>query len=207
MNEVYPKMGKIYFGTVVLILLIILLLYILYEVYQCSQLEEPARARTKFANRMIFWKYLKDCEKFTYVVDHLYLTSRYGILQEDNLIDNDISAIVSLQHEIRDDVVEISEKLDIDTLYVVIYDQPDNEDVLAKEIENAVEFVKGHIAKGHNVAVHCTKGNSRSVSVILLYLMREYNMTYDEAYAFVLDIRPTMYPNEGFVRVLKAKDA
>lgn len=40
---------------------------------------------------------------------------------------------------------------------------------------------------------------SRSVSVVLAYLMKEHNQTLKEAYTFVKDKRPIIRPNKAFV--------
>lgn len=47
------------------------------------------------------------------------------------------------------------------------------------------------------------KGISRSVSVVIGYLMSEKNMSYEEAIEYVKKKRPISDPNDGFVVQLK----
>lgn len=54
-----------------------------------------------------------------------------------------------------------------------------------------------------NVLVHCSAGKSRSVSIVLAYLIKYKSMTYSEAIDHVTQLRPSIYPNYGFREVLK----
>lgn len=49
-----------------------------------------------------------------------------------------------------------------------------------------------------NVLVHCIMGRSRSISVIIAYLIKYKNMTFDEALNYVSRIKYDANPNEGF---------
>jgi protein-tyrosine phosphatase len=60
-----------------------------------------------------------------------------------------------------------------------------------------------------NVLVHCDAGVSRTGSVIIYYLMRKYNISYDEAFKYATSKRPCISPNNGFelgLRLLELKD-
>eukprot|EP00835_Amoeboradix_gromovi_P005937 NODE_619_length_5923_cov_0.480769.p1 type:complete len:462 gc:universal NODE_619_length_5923_cov_0.480769:4125-2740(-) len=53
------------------------------------------------------------------------------------------------------------------------------------------------------VYVHCKVGQSRSVTVVLAFLMEYSKMTLYDAYEYLRERRPTMSPNIGFVMVLQ----
>jgi protein-tyrosine phosphatase len=57
--------------------------------------------------------------------------------------------------------------------------------------------------------VHCLRGTSRSVSVVIGYIMKIENITYKEAVAVVLESREKrlVKPNKGFIRQLKKLSA
>lgn len=55
-------------------------------------------------------------------------------------------------------------------------------------------------AHTHN---HITQGVSRSAAIVIAYLIRKHNMTYDNAFAFVKQRRCCIKPNAGFVRCLR----
>jgi hypothetical protein len=52
------------------------------------------------------------------------------------------------------------------------------------------------------VLVHCVSGKSRSVAVVLAYLLKHNNMTLAEAYKHVKTVRKIIAPNPNFWRQL-----
>ena len=48
-------------------------------------------------------------------------------------------------------------------------------------LTDAVAWIDEQLADGRTVLVHCAKGRGRSATVVAAYLMRERNMTFDEA--------------------------
>jgi hypothetical protein len=57
-------------------------------------------------------------------------------------------------------------------------------------------------AKGVNVFVHCLMGASRSVSIVLAYLMSTFHLPLLDAFQIVCAERPFISPNFGFIRQL-----
>lgn len=66
-----------------------------------------------------------------------------------------------------------------------------------------INYINEAKEKKGRVLIHCYKGVSRSVSVIISYLIYLYNWTYDEAFDFVQLKRPIANPNIGFYLQLK----
>ncbi|CAI5516785.1 unnamed protein product [Closterium sp. Naga37s-1] len=62
-------------------------------------------------------------------------------------------------------------------------------------------------AAGGCALVHCFAGRSRSVTVVVAYLMARRAMTVDEALALVRGLRPEANPNAGFVQQLREWEA
>lgn len=62
------------------------------------------------------------------------------------------------------------------------------------------------LSNNKNVLVHCRAGVSRSASVIIMYLMRKYDMTYIEAESYLAFKRPVINPNTFFKFQLKGKE-
>ena len=50
----------------------------------------------------------------------------------------------------------------------------------------------------NRVLVHCGFGVSRSASLVIMFLMKQWNVSYDEAYDYVKACREIIEPNEGF---------
>jgi protein-tyrosine phosphatase len=59
---------------------------------------------------------------------------------------------------------------------------------------------------GGKILVNCHKGKSRSVTIVLNYIMETYNLTLDEAYAYVKERRSISGPNDGFINQLRIYD-
>lgn len=53
------------------------------------------------------------------------------------------------------------------------------------------------------VLIHCRKGVSRSVSIVIGYLISTQNMSFNEAYNLLKSKRANIDPNIGFVAQLK----
>ncbi len=55
-----------------------------------------------------------------------------------------------------------------------------------------------------NVLVHCVAGVSRSVSLVLAYLIQAKGLAYQDAYSRVKVRRAIIHPNDGFIAQLKS---
>lgn len=82
---------------------------------------------------------------------------------------------------------------------------------LQQAITTAVAFIRRHRRAGHGrgVLIHCAQGLSRSVSILLAYLMMDYGLSYHQAREVVEGYRQhgsRASPNAGFRRQLMALD-
>jgi protein-tyrosine phosphatase len=50
-------------------------------------------------------------------------------------------------------------------------------------------------------------GVSRSASIVIAYLMKNRNLTFDSAYKFVKEKRTKIQPNPGFIAQLRAYES
>jgi len=75
---------------------------------------------------------------------------------------------------------------------------------LEARIEKAWDFLeKVRIREDGNVLVHCQQGVSRSVSMVVAYLIKYYRFTFDDAKALCQKSRKQACPNEGFENQLR----
>ena len=65
-------------------------------------------------------------------------------------------------------------------------------------IEIGYHFINNSDPLTGNVLVHCMAGVSRSVSVVIYYLMKKYFENFDKTFAFVKSKRPIANPNDSF---------
>ena len=76
----------------------------------------------------------------------------------------------------------------------------DSHDVnMIQHLPEAFGFIERARVSGERVLVHCHAGMSRSVTVILAYLMKFFNHTLDSAYEHVKMIKSDISPNFSFM--------
>ena len=76
----------------------------------------------------------------------------------------------------------------------------DSHDVnMMQHLPEAFDFIEKARENREKVLVHCHAGMSRSVTVILAYLMKFYNHTLDSAYEHVKQIKSDISPNFSFM--------
>lgn len=76
------------------------------------------------------------------------------------------------------------------------------ETAVADGLREACAFLEEARRDGAPTYVHCRAGKSRSVTVVLAYLMESHRWSLKKAYAYVLDHRKGISPNIGFMAEL-----
>jgi protein-tyrosine phosphatase len=69
-------------------------------------------------------------------------------------------------------------------------------------LDEALSTMKKYIDENKGVLVHCRAGVSRSASVVLAYLMKYYNIDFNQAFDYLRSKRPIISPNAGFITQL-----
>lgn len=69
-------------------------------------------------------------------------------------------------------------------------------------IEIAYNFIDDAIKNNSNVLVHCRAGASRSVSMIIYYLMKKNHISFSDALKIINNIRKLANPNNSFQKQL-----
>ncbi|CAI6006958.1 unnamed protein product [Closterium sp. NIES-64] len=96
------------------------------------------------------------------------------------LLSSPFSTVIPLLwHQMRDSDREGSEQMR----------DSDRED-LSKYIDTTSSFLEAAISKGEGVLVHCYEGRSRSVSIVLAYLMTKRRMPLAEAWVVLQSAHP-----------------
>uniref|UniRef100_A0A1D1Z5S4 Dual specificity protein phosphatase 1 n=1 Tax=Anthurium amnicola TaxID=1678845 RepID=A0A1D1Z5S4_9ARAE len=84
---------------------------------------------------------------------------------------------------------------------IEVLDSPDVN--LEQHFDECIEFIDEAKRMGGGVLVHCFAGRSRSVTVVVAYLMKKHHMSLSEALALVKSKRPNIAPNYGFLKQLE----
>ena len=79
------------------------------------------------------------------------------------------------------------------------------DDSFEQELISNVKLVNNYMKSidNTNILIHCYSGISRSGSILIGYLMNKNKMSYDNAYNFVKNIYPKIFPNENFQKQLR----
>jgi len=65
-------------------------------------------------------------------------------------------------------------------------------------------FIQRTITKGGGCLVHCEGGISRSVTLIIAFLMFSQQLSFQNAYQKIKTIRSEIQPNNGFIQQLQS---
>jgi hypothetical protein len=72
-----------------------------------------------------------------------------------------------------------------------------------QDLTEAICVSLGFINEADRVFIHCKQGVSRSASIVIAYLIKEKQMTFDTALENILAVRNCVNPNNGFEAQLR----
>lgn len=128
-------------------------------------------------------------------IDDIYLTDVHGGNNLEELKKLNVKQIINLGDESEHKVYK--KYKNIDYLSIVINDC-ENENI-GKYFQQTTDFI---ISSNGPVLIYCWAGISRSVTILIAYLILHKKMSYLTAYFKIKDIRPFIQPNIGFVNAL-----
>lgn len=150
------------------------------------------------SSRGYFLEYNFSFENDTvdHIIDHIYLGSCKSALEA---VDHrpDIKYILNLsQYRLYAPEKRVME-LDVE-------DEPEFPIELC--FSTAHRFIAEAKKNNTAVLVHCRAGISRSATIVISYMMKYYNFSFDAAYAHVFARRNVIRPNDGFLIKLREYD-
>ncbi|KAG6841496.1 hypothetical protein C0991_010354 [Blastosporella zonata] len=84
----------------------------------------------------------------------------------------------------------------------VLLDDTEDTDIL-QHLLPSIHFIEAELNKGRGILVHCHAGVSRSATVVAAFLMYSKNLDREAALEMIRNVRPSIEPNEGFLRQLE----
>ena len=149
----------------------------------------------KFIDATIFQFYNQLVECATQILPYLYLGTEWNASNYDSLTDDKVTHILNVSSEVDNFFPDTFKYLNIRVLDV---DETD----LLKEFDRTNKFIQEAKEQGTSCLVHCKMGVSRSASVVLAYLMKEFNWNYQQAFNFTKQKRNCINPNDSFKQQL-----
>ncbi|ETW82345.1 hypothetical protein HETIRDRAFT_417903 [Heterobasidion irregulare TC 32-1] len=87
--------------------------------------------------------------------------------------------------------------------YLVLDVQDSEEQNLIRLFPKAREFINAALAQGGRVLVHCNGGISLSPAFVIMYVMQQCQMSWEDALHMVQNRRYCISPNAGFLTQMK----
>lgn len=133
------------------------------------------------------------------VLPDLYLGNFKDAKDREQLAKNNITHILS----IHDSAAPILQEMTY--LCISAADLPTQN--LTQHFKQSIKFMHESRLKGEGCLVHCLAGVSRSVTLVVAYIMTVTGLGWQEALAAVRVVRPCAGPNLGFQRQLQEFEA
>nr|XP_046264210.1 dual specificity protein phosphatase 22-B [Scatophagus argus] len=133
------------------------------------------------------------------VLPDLYLGNFKDARDREQLARNNITHILS----IHDSAAPILQEMTY--LCISAADLPTQN--LTQHFKQSITFMHESRLKGEGCLVHCLAGVSRSVTLVVAYIMTVTRLGWQEALAAVKVVRPCAGPNLGFQRQLQEFEA
>ncbi|KPM10978.1 dual specificity protein phosphatase 14-like protein-like protein [Sarcoptes scabiei] len=130
------------------------------------------------------------------IEEYLGLTGLGGLVIERlNELRQPIKCLINVTYELP--LIRLT---DMETYRIPVADnQDENIAIYFDEITEKIESMKRN---NHSTVVHCMAGVSRSVTIVMAYLIRFHQMTVREAFIHIKRIRPFIRPNPSFLEQL-----
>ena len=127
------------------------------------------------------------------IEDHLFLSGYQGAKNRCILKEKNIKHIINLTahkcSNVHEDLVTHSS-----------FSFADHENFnLNDHLDSVIDIIQEKVEAKENVLVHCQKGISRAPSIIMGFLIKKRNFTYEQSLKYVQKKNPKSYPNWGFL--------
>lgn len=136
----------------------------------------------------------------TFIVDSIYLGNAYNARDYYNLKKNNIGLIVNCTKDLDNYFEEYDE---FRYIKINIYDN--NNSYMLPYLDETVDKIHSYVRNNpdKNVLVHCFMGSSRSVTIVIAFLIKYLNFTRRSALSFIKEKRPIVNLNINFFKELK----
>lgn len=161
----------------------------------------PKYSRIKTNRNDCYYNRTQEEDYNEIIKDFLYISSYKTASTVTDLKNLKITNIINCSGDLCENLKPESSLLNIEYLTLNIRDNvSENIECLFFKCINYINDVK---KKKGRVLIHCYKGVSRSVSIVIAYLIYLYKWSYDKAFDFVQSKRSVANPNIGFYLQLK----
>ncbi|KAF9673306.1 hypothetical protein SADUNF_Sadunf10G0010400 [Salix dunnii] len=177
-----------------------------------NQIDDSIKDQAAALSRAInFTSFFKGDDVPCHIEEGLFLGSLGAATNKDALNSKNITHILTVADSFppsypNDFVYEVIGVCSLHLMYnlviaEVVTDRYDTN--LSQYFNKCFNFIDEAKRQGGGVLVHCFVGRSRSVTIVVAYLMKRHGMGLSEALAHVKSKRPQAGPNSGFISQLQ----
>ena len=130
------------------------------------------------------------------VLPNLFLGNLLSL--EDKLFIGSLSEIINISNKSTPNHLD-----DFDLKYTSLNILDEIDQDISQYFDLTYQIIRINLEKNKKVLVYCQMGRSRSVTIILNYLMTQENISYEMAFIKLLYVKSEIGPNKGFIKQLK----
>ena len=143
------------------------------------------------------FKYLNLSNDYDLIIPHIYIGNSNSSLNKNFIEKKNIKLIVNCTKDLKFIKSENLEKVRIPIDDNRIFK---NNDIL--KYLDVLNTIHDYREKKENILIHCRVGSQRSATIILLYLIKKLNYSYNEGYNILKIKRPICFcPFNNFFHV------
>lgn len=131
------------------------------------------------------------CFEMSEIIPGLYLGGEEVAKNNKLLKKNNVSTILNITIHIP-----FYHETEFEYHRVPIIDDPSVD--IKQYFDETFKIIDETIRNNKQILIHCQAGISRSVTIVIAYIMKKYNIKMNEAYKIVHKSRPCISPNLGF---------
>ncbi|CAF1032030.1 unnamed protein product [Adineta steineri] len=140
-----------------------------------------------------FYKFGRGAEPSLVLDNFLFLGNIQHATNRDLLQKFDIKNILNVcDLRLGQTIVE-----NFNVIHIPMPDEPRTN--IKQHFDRTNELLHGIFERQERCLVHCAAGVSRSATIVLAYLMKYHHNTLKEAFYYLIEKRPQVWPNEGFL--------
>ena len=142
------------------------------------------------------------------IINHLFIGAFEDAYDVKQIKDNNIKYIINVAEECnhKEFMTNITYyKFDI-IEYFQNVSEKNPHDLNHANLEKVFALLDKYINSGENVLIHCAHGMSRSVSFVIYYLIKKYNINTKDALAYIKSKRSIAHPCHSYMKYLAHYD-
>jgi protein-tyrosine phosphatase len=132
------------------------------------------------------------------IIENLYLGNIDDVQSVKFIRENNIKLIINAAIEV---IVPIHE--DVNIIINLQWHDSMEQSINFCFLDYLTNVIHSFLKENKAVLVNCFAGISRSSTIVIAYMMKYYNMTFDEAFNYVQSKRWIVNPNPNFRIILK----